>query len=94
MPLPNVLHGLERLPRWPDVDLSWQIATRARFSCIQCHLPFASVAAVSTEQEQDNVKPQPHRCSLFHDEQLNSFFRRLAWSPDGVLSADLSSSKL
>lgn len=49
------------------------------------------VAAVSSEEEQDGVKLQPHRCNLFHDEQLNSFFRRLAWSPDGRLFAGLSS---
>ncbi len=35
-----------------------------------------------SEQEQEDSKPQ--RLSLFQDEQLNSFFRRLAWSPDGM----------
>ncbi|KAL3151977.1 hypothetical protein ABBQ32_001100 [Trebouxia sp. C0010 RCD-2024] len=40
-------------------------------------------SAASSEGEQDTVKAQPHKCSLFHDDQLNSFFRRLAWSPDG-----------
>ena len=35
-----------------------------------------------SEHEQEDSKPQ--RLSLFQDEQLNSFFRRLAWSPDGM----------
>ena len=34
--------------------------------------------------EQSQQESKPHRFNLFQDEQLNSFFRRLAWSPDGL----------
>ena len=47
----------------------------------------ACIAAGADGQVQEESNPQ--RLSLFQDEQLNSFFRRLAWSPDGELLSPL-----
>ena len=33
--------------------------------------------------EQSTSKDKPQKQALFHDDALPSFFRRLAWSPDG-----------
>ncbi|XP_008798986.1 chromatin assembly factor 1 subunit FAS2 homolog isoform X1 [Phoenix dactylifera] len=41
------------------------------------------VLAKSELQKLDDSKPPPPKAHLFHDETLPSFFRRLAWSPDG-----------
>ena len=46
----------------------------------------------ASEQSQQESKPQ--RFNLFQDEQLNSFFRRLAWSPDGLLPSQLLSAQV
>ncbi|DBB16492.1 hypothetical protein WJX82_009453 [Trebouxia sp. C0006] len=49
--------------------------------CLHVLSKRAMPASGPSEHEQEDSKPQ--RLSLFQDEQLNSFFRRLAWSPDG-----------
>ncbi|CAA6667724.1 unnamed protein product [Spirodela intermedia] len=41
------------------------------------------VVSKSEPQRQDDAKAQLPKAYLFHDDTLTSFFRRLAWSPDG-----------
>ncbi|MCO5554141.1 hypothetical protein L7F22_007667 [Adiantum nelumboides] len=41
------------------------------------------VKAELPKQEDDATKDTPTKMNLFHDETLPSFFRRLAWSPEG-----------
>ncbi|MQL68949.1 hypothetical protein Taro_001240 [Colocasia esculenta] len=41
------------------------------------------VISKSEPQKQDDTKTQLPKNYLFHDDTLTSFFRRLAWSPDG-----------
>jgi hypothetical protein len=45
----------------------------------------AAAAAAATDAQQQQAKPL--QSALFHDESLNTFFRRLAWSPEGSLLA-------
>lgn len=44
----------------------------------------AHQAARATDGKPEQSHPPPFRHHLFHDENLPSFFRRLAWSPDGA----------
>lgn len=47
----------------------------------------AAHADAATAQQQAVVVVKPLQAALFHDESLNTFFRRLAWSPEGSLLA-------
>ncbi|KAI5077426.1 hypothetical protein GOP47_0007250 [Adiantum capillus-veneris] len=51
---------------------------RPNFSCQS-----VLVKAELPKQEDDATKDPPTKLNLFHDETLPSFFRRLAWSPEG-----------
>lgn len=50
-----------------------------------------AAAEVAPEQQQNEPQQQqpakPLQAALFHDESLKTFFRRLAWSPEGSLLA-------
>lgn len=47
----------------------------------------AAGAAPAPAQQQQQQPVKPLQAALFHDESLNTFFRRLAWSPEGSLLA-------
>ena len=47
----------------------------------------AAAGEVQTLPQQQQQPGKPLQAALFHDESLNTFFRRLAWSPEGSLLA-------
>lgn len=66
---------------WCTCKLQHVMFTLTPKSLLRCCFS-AENAAAGAESIQTEAKPQ--RQSLFQDEQLNSFFRRLSWSPDGT----------
>jgi hypothetical protein len=66
------------------------VAAAAAGEDVQADAAAAAAAAAAGEVQalpQQQQPGKPLQAALFHDESLNTFFRRLAWSPEGSLLA-------
>eukprot|EP00877_Chromochloris_zofingiensis_P011531 jgi/Chrzof1/6631/Cz19g03120.t1 len=62
-------------------------ATTAPAPATASHSPAHATTADPAAATPMQVKPKTAQQYLFHDESLNTFFRRLSWSPDGSFLA-------